>query len=633
MSQPLETAYVEIVPDFSGFAREVRTGIRAEMARLEIEIRDAARGMERAISNAARDAGTALARNIGVGAELAKLAINDVGDEAGVMSRKIRRSARDARQDLERLAARGFLRTLADGFGEVGRVVGQLFAQIGRIPPLLLLIIGLTPPIIGLASALADLVGIIGVVPAGVAVLLATIIPAIVAFQNFGTAVELLAQGTPKTKAELEKLNEALGKLAPSARTVARELAGLTPLLKDIQVQTQQAFFQPLQGVFPQLAATLSGPIKDGMTQVASALGDVVAQIIRFFSLAENATVIRNLFKTTADIIRVFGPNAVKFFEAMGEAINAALPFVKRISDALSDALGRFADFIVESVRNGDFQKFVEDAFTTFKELGALLGATLRLIGTLFGATNKEGHDLIVSLTDMIIKLDDFLNSAEGQKTLQELIFLIKLFASSLEIVLGLFIVSQQTFSQFIEFLQAIGTAVTNFALINLGTLVRAAAVAFAWIPGLGPKLQKASDEFDAWAKGILKQINDLNGKTITITVKTIANAVAAGALGGIGPHLAGGGLALGPSTIAEAGRPELALPLSDPRAQRAIRQAIGELDAGGTVINFGAGAISVSFEGVVPTVEEARGVGTAVGEGILSRLAAQSVRAALRAV
>ena len=92
-------------------------------------------------------------------------------------------------------------------------------------------------------------------------------------------------------------------------------------------------------------------------------------------------------------------------------------------------------------------------------------------------------------------------------------------------------------------------------------------------------------------------------------------------------PMLARGGLAFSPSIIGEAG-PELALPLNSPSAQEAIRQALGG-SAGGVTI--APGAVQVTFEGVVPTRQQAFDVGQAVADGLAEALSRRDGRTAAR--
>lgn len=750
---PLETAYVEILPDFSKFPRKVREDLRVELARLEIEIRDAARAMERAITNAARDAGAAMARDIGLGAAAARLELKSVGDAADGMGGKIRRSVKDSVNDLENLAKRGLMDVLRDGFQELSNAVQQLGSFLGKVPPMLLLIIALAPPIIALASALADLAGFIALVPAGIATLAATVIPAVVAFQNFGEAVSALAAGTPKTQAELEKLNTTLGKLSPAARVVAKEVAGLVPLLQHIQRATQEAFFIPLQGVFPQLAFILGGPIKEGLQRVAFALGNITAEFVKFFSIAENVTLINNIFVTTAKILGTIGPAVLSVFVGLGEVVNATLPFIDRLNTALAGALTEFANFITRAARDGSLNKFVEDAFKTANELWGLLKSIGGLLGTLFAGTNQSGHDLINTLTDMITKLDQFLNSKNGQETLKELVIGVKAFgftlmatANTLIFLQDLFInsmralklvgegffIAAEAVGKFFEkvgeligqFFDQIPQAIDNFhqmlaqsvqnsfdaIFTAIGTAIGAILFAVEELPGRAAEFisslpQRIADALsgtgpavdgvfhdmfetvkktlaDGWDEiiGFIKSVPDriaelgpllmeagrtlirnlMNGfrfannfisdvaGDIVNSMKNLINRAISKINDGIAiveqripggfvhlgriPLLASGGLALGPAMIGEQGQPELALPLNDPRAQRAIQQAIGAMDSG-TVFNFGPGSIQIMFDGVVPTPEQAQETGRHVAQGMADLLARTNTRMAIRAM
>jgi hypothetical protein len=643
VTQPIDIAYVEVVARTRDLRREIKDITENDVKKLEKSFDDATKSIDKELEHTAAVADKSF-RSI---SDDSKTSAHRVEDSFDNVFNKIddhfrRTSSRihdvfdgideDGHNAERRLRNRFFipvengLRRLGNIAGDVGRGLGQLFSSLGGLAsghPFAALIIALIPPIIALVAALKDLFGVVALLPAGIAVLAATIIPAVVAFQNFGDALSALASG------DVEKINEAMKKLAPSARQVAVEMAALIPILKDIQIQVQQGFFQPLIGQFSALAKVLATPLKNGMTTVASALGNLVAKLLKFLGSAQNVNMINKVFASTGRIINALADPLVRFLEAMSNSVVAALPFVERLGAAFGRFLDKFARFINEGIESGAFDKFIEDAFTITKELLQLGKALFGFLGTLFAGTEESGHDLIKSLTDLTNKLNDFLNSAEGQRTLRELVFLVKLFASSLEALLLLFISSQQVFSQFIDFLHLIGVAVTELAINHFGMLIHAAAAAFGWIPGLGPKLRQASDDFDSWAEDILRQINKINGKTITITLKTVASAVAVGALGGAVPHLAEGGLVKARSggilaNIGEGREDEIVSPLST------IKSMIAEV-AGG--VSFGPGAIVINFGSQLPTLSEARGIGQQIGRGIMSIIDRTDVQATAKAM
>lgn len=75
---------------------------------------------------------------------------------------------------------------------------------------------------------------------------------------------------------------------------------------------------------------------------------------------------------------------------------------------------------------------------------------------------------------------------------------------------------------------------------------------------------------------------------------------------------------------IAEAGQDEIVGPLKD-----VARLFEG---SGGTTITFGPGSVQVAFEGAVPTEQEARRTGNALGVGILDIIAKRNIRTTIRA-
>ena len=98
-------------------------------------------------------------------------------------------------------------------------------------------------------------------------------------------------------------------------------------------------------------------------------------------------------------------------------------------------------------------------------------------------------------------------------------------------------------------------------------------------------------------------------------------------------PYLAAGGIVSGATTavVGEAG-PEAVIPLSGNRGRKALA-AIGGNGGGGQSVTFEAGAIAISFEGVVPSQTEATQTGESVAAGIVSALMRRDVRLEMRMV
>lgn len=632
-------------------------------------------------------------------------------------------------------------KNLIGTIGQLGSAFSSLMSAMSTITTAL--IVALIPAMIGLAAALSNLLGLVALAPAGLAVLLSAIIPLVVAFQNFGEAVSALASG------DVDKINEALKKLSPSARAVAREIAGLLPVLKSFQKGVQEAFFSQVRGGFTQLASILP-LIAQNFNGIAGALGRFVRGFIGFLTSINSVNAFNDAFGATARIIDKFSGPLLRFFDAMSVSVSAALPFVERIATAFGKALDKFSAFVKSSIETGAFDKFIEDAFTTVKELIDLAKALGGLLGTIFSGTEESGHGLIQTLTDIINRLNEFHKSAEGKDLLKALsaaikatgvvlgflvdtvIFAvrnIKIFLKGLEdlgrgfvgvvnAVGDFFSQAPGKFNEFVEFLKTIPGLIGDFisqaidnVLFSIGLLIGVVLLTVQELPtaiinflislpqriadllaliiplaedifhrivnnvtdivvngfnavvdfiksvpdrivALGPVFLNAGknliQSFMNGFRSVGSFIGDIAGDIVhsvkgflNHAIDKINSGIAAidtvlpGDLARI-PHLAAGGVVRRRpggilANIGEGGEDEVVSPLST--LEDIIRRAFGgDGAAGGMTINFGAGAINISFAGVVPTEGEAFTVGRAVGDGIASQLASRNVRTQLRA-
>lgn len=76
-----------------------------------------------------------------------------------------------------------------------------------------------------------------------------------------------------------------------------------------------------------------------------------------------------------------------------------------------------------------------------------------------------------------------------------------------------------------------------------VGTILDAAAKAFGWIPGLGPKLKTAAANFDTFRSNVNKSLAGIHNYSKTVTVTVTGNGANLVANGKITGHLADGGV------------------------------------------------------------------------------------------
>jgi phage-related protein len=365
------------------------------------------------------------------------------GDEAGRafgggFRRRVSRDV-DADGGLFRAIGRG-LSNLGDMFssafsrlgdfgsrlGDVGSKLGDFGGKVGDAASALLgfakvgLIAAAIPAILGLGGALLDLIPLLLLLPTLIGGLIATLAPLIIAFQGVGAAISAIASG------DIQKLNEALKALSPSARAVVKDFAKLWPILKGIQRDVQWAFFAPLVGGIKQLATLFLPALGKGLVSVASALGTLVRGFLDLLSSAGVVKTISALFKSVDRNLTAITPALLRFVGVMFTVMEKGLPFIERMFDAIAGGLDRFTNFLNKAIQSGDFNKWIEEAISTLKDLWGLTKAIGSLIGALFGDAGDEGRTFIQSLTVAVQKLADFFRTAKGKESLQTLLDTLK---------------------------------------------------------------------------------------------------------------------------------------------------------------------------------------------------------------
>jgi phage-related protein len=282
-------------------------------------------------------------------------------------------------------------------------------------------------PAVALVGALADVIGVIAIAPAGIAVLAAAIAPLVISFNGLGDAIGAVIAKDP------EKIAEAMKKLAPAARSVVKEFQKLLPQFEKLGDKVQQAFFKPLIGNLTLATKNLLPALSKGLSDVAGALGRAGSNFFDFLSETSTAKAFQDIFASTVRVIDSIAPGIQDLARSILDLAVAGLPTIEKLADGFGELLTKFATFLSTSVKDGSFQEFLDDALATIGELIDLGGALGRLFIAIFGDADDEGRDFIQTVTDMVNELADFFESAEGQQAIEDLLENLK----TISLVLG----------------------------------------------------------------------------------------------------------------------------------------------------------------------------------------------------
>jgi hypothetical protein len=510
-------------------------------------------------------------------------------------------------------------------FVRAGARVGGVLGRMGAASAPMAV---LTAKIVLLAAAITSLLGITGNLLGATQLLAPTIIAGATAMATFKMATAGVADALKAgIEGDVEKFNEALKKLTPHAQSTVKTLLDLRREWRSTQRAVQDRFFAGFREDAIAVSRSLQ-PIADkwlprvaGMfAQTRTVLRSVFTEAARSGQLDK---IMEGVSRGIGGLLNVLPPLARALFDVAEVASSA----FGDLGAGAQSAAQRFADWIREAKESGKLAEWLQKAIDTLNSLKNIAGNVGEMLGALFRGASDNSQSLLEKIEELTQRMADWLNSSDGQALID-----------TLSSIVGWVIANKQAFEVMavvIKTVVAIATAswgllfdvvkfVINWILAGYSMLLSGAEKAFGWIPGLGPKLKAAKDQFEQWKNGVNNSINGIQ-KTIDITVRYKAVR--------IGPHMvsgsqqsgeyssgiggrASGGAASGIVRVGERGEEivdfnrRLVLSNNDPRAAAFGRSLAGGGGAGGaamTVINIAAAPGAARNPGVAMVLEAFR--------------------------
>ena len=383
----------------------------------------------------------------------------------------------------------------------------------------------LLPIMAGLGATL----GAVGIASLGVGKGISAVTKEFAAAAEAGRAFNINAAGITK----------AMGALGPAAQGVVRAFADLFPTLQKIQDTIAENVFAGFEGTLNRLAHETIPDVGEALARagttantffqnLASAIGDI--DFAHTFS--EISPALDALGIAIANVVRAIQP----FFEAAAPAAREFAGMIERASEAL-------LRLVEAGNQSGAIARFFDQGLDSLRVWGDLLANVTRALFTLFEAGTAGGNSLIQSLSNIIGRFNDWMNTIAGQSALEEFFNsgreALSALTPLLQGLVGFFdnIVSEGAIDRFRELSEAIGTVLpvlgSLFEIVGrvgvLDTMAQAlAGIATALEPAIPALQQLASALGDALGDTLtaLQPRLDALGEAIGQTAEAIAPLV-----------------------------------------------------------------------------------------------------------
>lgn len=330
--------------------------------------------------------------------------------------------------------------------------------------------------------------------------------------------------------------------------------------------------------------------------KVATSMNDAAHETLTWLSEAAQASRVEGIFRNVAgaidSLLGALKPLA-RIFLTIAEV---AAPRLASIASTFQDLITKAADWIDKMKESGKLGEWLDKAIDGFTELRGIVADLVGVIAAVYGAADTGGQTFLASLHEQTSALKEWAESAAGERAFKGLSDIGKA-------VLIVGVAVAQSFIGVIYIVQAIGKAFNGLVKIVLNVLsqiLHSAAAAFAWVPGLGPKLDKAAKDFDAYRDRVNKALNGIEDETVNITF--IERKAQGGTLGGSGGFrgLATGGIATGIVKVGERGTELIDLGARGGRVRNAgdTRAMTGSGSGAGSVTSTATVAASMTSGG-----------------------------------
>jgi hypothetical protein len=563
----------------------------------------------------------------------------------------------------------GPLNKVGQGFADA---IGAGFNVSGKSSLILLLVplVGVIVGLVGaalqainaLAAAVTTLPALLAAVGLQVGVLMA-------AFNGMGTAISKAFSAK-----NAKELQEALKGLTPPAQEFVRALLPLKGFFRDLQMVAQANFFKAFGAdVIPKIFKSLGPTVLQGFITLGRVLGETFRNIALFFASPDFRQFVKDIIPSTVKFLQFFGPSFTTFLKGLIALADASLPFLNALGQMLGGTLESLGVFFQNAAKDPKTLQWFRDMQKTLEAVLELFGQATQFVIAFLDALNKGGGPaLIQALSDAFAQLAFFFSTPVGVKAMEGLVDLaiisIKLFTGFIEVV-GLLLVVLESLGEFVNFtvlnwdnlflgfaiiLGTVGAALFTFfkyigaglvdffrlafefQLLLVQKIVGGLEAIYNWFKGIGERVYKAiKDAFAAAGHWLYERGRAL----IQGFIDGIYSML--GLLRNVGSSVGKAIADFLPGSPAEEG------PLSGQgyvklRGERmmrdfaeGIKMGAPDLEAASlnavSNITFGKDSINVRYEGVSPTEQQARTTGSAVGSGILDKLAVRNTRLAVR--
>ncbi|MFD5566656.1 hypothetical protein [Streptomyces cadmiisoli] len=250
-------------------------------------------------------------------------------------------------------------------------------------------------------------------------------------------AAAAVADAQAAAAAQTSKLDEAMAKLAPNARSFVNAVRGLQPAWTDMKLSVQNALFQDLDSTVRTLAGATIPILKERLTETAGVWNQLAKSAASGITEMANTGILDQVLAGATENLKALSDAPGQLLTAWGHLAVAAQPAFNGLLQQMAGGIKSFSEGIAASFESGGLEKAITSAFEVLSQFGTLLGNVLGTFQEIFRAASDAGAEILGALSAVFAELETVFASDEMQAQLRSLFSSIAQIVGALAPVIG----------------------------------------------------------------------------------------------------------------------------------------------------------------------------------------------------
>ncbi|MEU5030166.1 transglycosylase SLT domain-containing protein [Streptomyces milbemycinicus] len=255
--------------------------------------------------------------------------------------------------------------------------------------------------------------------------------------QAVADAQQRVADAQQSAVAQTSKLDDALAKLSPNARTFVGAVKGLGPAWTGMRLAVQDRLLAGLGTRLTSLGKTAIPVLKEGLTGTAGVLNTMAKNAMSAVENMAKAGMLKQILDGATKSLEPLKKAPGQLVTAFGQVAIAAQPTSLKLSKSASNAISGVTDKLTKAFESGAMEKAIQHAVDLIGDLMDVAGNVFDILGDIFMAGSETGGGTIQVLKTITEEISKITSSPEVQAGLKALFSVMGTIAKTVAPLLG----------------------------------------------------------------------------------------------------------------------------------------------------------------------------------------------------